>query len=265
MDAETRDRMLDALGLVDRARRLRLDSEAAFAVERHKAKPPHVQSSHGRKGPRALAKKAAAVISQAKSGRAVLDAGQFDLSGTRRVPGVSDAEMRAVNEYSDDAQRINSQIRRGTMSTRVARTVRQLDRLMSRSRVEEDVEVWRGSATATDIFGERVAGDLTGFEWTEDAFVSTSADRRIAAQFAGMFGDRDRPVLMRVVAPSGTGALTLSGWEEGGLGLGGASQAEVLLERGLRFRVLADRSVDEPGIPGKTRVLDVEVVGSKST
>lgn len=43
MDAETRDRVLMALGLVE---------------TRHPAKPPHVQSSHGRKGAKGLAKAA---------------------------------------------------------------------------------------------------------------------------------------------------------------------------------------------------------------
>lgn len=248
MEPETRDRVLVALGVVD---------------ERHGT---HDQKSHGRKGPRGLAKaaakKAAAGASVALTGRDALRAGQLDLSGTRRAPSVSDAEMRAVHEYGNDAQRINDQIRRGKMSTRVARTVRQLDGLMKRSRTDSDIEVWRGSATGTDIFEGDLDRDLTGVAWTEDAFASTSADRRVAAQFAGMFGDRESPVLMRIVAPRGTGALTLSDWEEGGFGLGGVSQAEVLLERGLRYRVVGDRAVDEPGIPGKTRILDVEIVGS---
>jgi len=189
------------------------------------------------------------------TGREALEAAPVDLSGVRRVPGVTPTQRRSVDNYLSDAQRMNDQIRRGEMSTRVAADVRRIDQVLDRSVLTSDVEVFRGLRSGREIFGD--ARDLTGFEWTESAFLSTTADRQVAAQFAGSFGD-PAPVIMRIVTPAGTKAIKL-----GDLGAGGAlgDQAEMLLQRGLRLRVVADRGlVTESMIPVRVRILDVEVV-----
>lgn len=95
MDAETRDRVLQALGLVDsRAQRLRFQAEATFAgVTRHKAPPPHVQSSHGRKGPRGLAKKALSAAAGMAKGR--------DLTGDHDVALAARAAARKADQDID--------------------------------------------------------------------------------------------------------------------------------------------------------------------
>jgi hypothetical protein len=60
-----RDRVLQALEVLD-ARALRLRAESEFAgVTRHKAPPPHVQSSHGRKGAKGTVKAAAKKVAKA--------------------------------------------------------------------------------------------------------------------------------------------------------------------------------------------------------
>lgn len=119
-----------------------------------------------------------------------------------------------------------------------------IDEAMDRSRLTDDAQVWRGISNGSIIFGDRMGGDLTGTEWQEDAYVSTSSDRTISEGFAG---DYDDSVLMRILAPRGVGAVELS--DEG-------YESELMLQRGLRMRVVADRGRDEDGV----RYLDVEVI-----
>lgn len=192
------------------------------------------------------------------TGRAALDSAPIDLSEVRRVPGVSAAQRKAIEAYGNDAQRINDQIRRDEMSTRVALNVRRIDEVLERSALPVDVETWRGLRSGRLIFGEEnPTRDLGGFEWDEKAFVSTTADDRVAAQFAGSFGD-PAPIIMRVLTPSGTRAIKLSD-----LGSRGAyaDQAELLLQRGLRMRVVRDHGLsDYPGIRSPVRRLDVEII-----
>jgi hypothetical protein len=168
------------------------------------------------------------------------------------------AQRKALNEYANDAQRINARVRAGNIAGRDATTVRQLDKVMGQSKLQSDVELWRGLSSGRGTFGDRLDGDLTGFEWPEDAYVSTSANRQVAAEFGGAI-EADQPaVVMRLVAPEGTGAVTLSDWGSGHA-IGG--QAEVLLQRGLHMRVIADHGTSpEPGVPAGVRTLDVEIV-----
>lgn len=192
----------------------------------------------------------------AVSGPAALTAGQLDLSGARKVPGVSEAERKAADLYANDAQRINNLIREGRTGSA---TIRNLDSLLGRSSVGSDVELWRGLRSGDGVFGRDPTGDLTGAEFTEPGYLSTSANSRVAEQFAGSFGD-PAPVVMHLVAPAGTNAVTISDWGSGDA-VGG--QAEVLLQRGLRMRVVADHGVEQhPGIPQGVRRLDVELVPS---
>ena len=115
--------------------------------------------------------------------------------------------------------------------------MRALDKAMAESRLPSDVVVWRGGSSS-DI--GLPPGDAVGFEWTDAGYVGTSATRQVSESF--LAGD---PVLMRTLVPQGTPAI----------GISGGGEAEVLLGRGLRFRV-----VGESRTPAGLRVLDVEVV-----
>jgi len=116
-----------------------------------------------------------------------------------------------------------------------------IDRVMEHSALERDVRVRRRVA-GTDAFGDRWSGDLTGLEFGDDGFVSTSArptfgDGSTAARGYG---------IMTIDVPKGTKGVTLSGPEY---------ESEILLERGLRFRVTSDVT-DKDGI----RNIGVEVI-----
>ncbi len=171
---------------------------------------------------------------------------------------LSPGEKKALDVYSNDAQRINDQLRSGEPSVRTERTARQIDHVMDRSPLRSDIEVHRGVTDGEKVFGSRLSGNLAGAEWSETAFVSTTANRRVATEFAGMHGNANPPVVMRITARKGTGAVTMSSWGNG-TALGG--QAEVLLPRGLKLRVTADHGVNPvEGIDGGARMLDVEVL-----
>lgn len=146
-------------------------------------------------------------------------------------------------EYTD----INRRLRTGEPvpeNPGVDSYVRHIDAAMADSRLGVEVQAWRGMGNSRLIFGDRFDGDLTGMEWSEAAYVSTSTDRSVSEDFAG---NLHGAVMMRVVVPRGVGAIELSD---------GGYESEVMLERGLRMRVVADRGFDEDGI----RQIDVEVI-----
>jgi hypothetical protein len=120
-----------------------------------------------------------------------------------------------------------------------------IDDLMAASRTTAPMEQWRGLRDARGMFGDRLDGDLTGAEWREDAFVSTSSDMRVSQYFA-TFGQGG--MLMRIQVPAGTGAAQVKDVR---------GEAEALLQRGLKLRIVADHGW-QPG--WGYRLVDVEVV-----
>lgn len=167
----------------------------------------------------------------------------------RRPTGLTRAQCYALRDYqSSYYYAINGGLRHNDLSPIAARRVATIDEAMKSSRLTSDVAVWRGASDARKLFGGRLNGDLTGTEWSESAYESTSADRRIAEDFTYP-GVGPAPVLMRVRAPRGVGAIQVSGTELGG-------QAELVLERGLRHRVVRDHGVSPQGY----RLIDVEVL-----
>ena len=140
------------------------------------------------------------------------------------------------------SSRLNRKIRAGDLTDgRIA----QMDKAFAQSPLESDVVTYRGVRTGGSVFGAEMPANLTGFEWTDRAYFSTSVDRAVAEPFA-----HDGGVLMRIVAPMGIHAV----------GLRPASRVEkpeyeILFDRGLTYRVVADHGV----VDGR-RHLDVEVV-----
>ncbi len=166
--------------------------------------------------------------------------------------GITDDEqIDAFDRYVQGHDwEINTQLREGRNDPRVAGWIGQIDAAMEASRTRSDIGVWRGLRDGSLMFGNRLDADLTGMEWREDAYLSTTADGDISTGFAlGTNVNRPapNPVLMHLLVPAGTGAVEASDERY---------EAEILLERGLTLRIVADRGVSPDGV----RMVDVVVV-----
>lgn len=185
----------------------------------------------------------------AASGQEALDAATFGLGRNPRPAAFTPAMSSALNTYTGAEYNAVNRLLRGQplpygyRPTDVEQTIADLDVAMAASRLSRDVLVHRGLVAAGSLFGDRMAADLSGMEWTESAYVSTTARRRLAVSFAGGEGS----VLMRILVPAGTPAVQASTMPV---------EAELVLRRGLRLRVVADRGIDPDGV----RHIDVEVI-----
>lgn len=184
-------------------------------------------------------------VQQAATEAVALDAAPMALD--RRGTGLNRPQRRALRDYESSLfTAINGQLRRNEVEPLVRRRVDRIDEVMSSSRLQRDVVVNRGISDVNRVFGDAASQSLTGAQWSEQAYVSTTTSERVAREFAAP-GEQSRAVL-RILAPRGTGAVRISGDDIGG-------QSELLLQRDLRLRVVADSG---PG--AQPRYLDVEVV-----
>jgi len=215
-----------------------------------------------------------------------------DYEGTTSDLPAGAGDPHALAEYEGvEYQTTNTYLRGGYRGDYkppgVDERVTQIDQTMRVSRLTDDVVVERGITNGSKVFGSDAwhgdvvnwddmkhgtdrwdAGErpnLTGASWTERAYVSTSADGRVADQFvarhaqfqqeSGGPGLDGEPVVMRISAPAGTGAVQLGSMTPAeSTKLTGS--AEILLQRGLRMEVTADHGVDDSGI----RRIDVKAV-----
>lgn len=174
----------------------------------------------------------------------------------RDDPGWSEAEKRRhvadLRAYRDTEFEAVNGLARGNLEPALEahrdiaqRSLDGLGQIFDHSPLSDDVDVWRGISNGRRLFGDRLDGNLIGFEWRELAPTSTSANESIARRFTT---DGEGVLLRLTRVPKGTGAIYLSGRE-----------AELLLQGGLHLRVSDDHgNVDtERGI---YRLLDVEVL-----
>jgi hypothetical protein len=169
----------------------------------------------------------------------------------------------ALDGYvGNDFDLVNSGLRRGfDVSTPDGRLGRELvpdiDQAFDHSRLTHDIELWRSPGSGRGIFGDPATwgDDLAGFEWTDPAYSSTSASRAVADRFT-----KDGGVRLRMLAPRGTKAIQLS--EMPGRGAMSVQEAEMLLARGARFRVIRDRGwteITHPTTHQRIRVRDLDI------
>jgi ADP-ribosyltransferase exoenzyme len=150
--------------------------------------------------------------------------------------------------------------------------VQPIDDAMKASRTKGPVTLWRGvgrDSTSLRQLGADFnpdSGNAVGREFTDPTFVSTSADPEVGRMFGG-------GALMRLHVPGGVGAIQLTNWKTEERH---NDEAEVLLQRGLKFRVTGDH-MEQMGVsrrwvrdadgnekqvetPHMERVLDVDVI-----
>lgn len=166
---------------------------------------------------------------------------------------------RALRDYSGASYVTNFYLRDqldGPPPPQIVSNVEALDDLMQVSKLDTDVEAWRGLRAGPDFFGtDRFDGDLVGYEWVDPAFGSTSTRKVISQQYATEGRDG---VLLRIRVPAGMGAAQV---QDRGTELN-PRKAEMLLERGVRYRIVADHG-RQPG--WGYRLLDVEAVPPEVT
>lgn len=171
----------------------------------------------------------------------------------------------AVGEYQTSGFSTNGHLRDGTANLSVGAggevtasgvIVPAFDGAFDRKRshLKDDISVERGVRDPHKLWGNDWSpnGDNSGLTWDDAGFVSTTTSSSVAHHFATR--ETGSPVIMKMLVPKGTPALSVGkngshpdyDWEN-----------EVVLPRGMRFRIIADHGVDADGI----RRVDVDVVG----
>jgi hypothetical protein len=169
-------------------------------------------------------------------------------SGPRKIDKAGTA---ALERYRGKAfTEINRELRSGKPSAKTSATAEQIDRVMADSKLTDDVETYRGIGDVEAVFGPAAKKKLVGAEWQDDSYQSTTADPDVAERF--MVGEQGRrgAAIIKMRVPKGTGAVQLSD---------GRYEAEMLLQRGLRMRVVSDTGPWRRGQKAP-RTIEVEVV-----
>lgn len=165
---------------------------------------------------------------------------------------LSDAEKEAAGAYQARAYpRMNNYSRLGPDSldpdvlADTERLVRDMDSAIDKSRVQEDVVIYRGlNILANDL--KRYDLLTPGEEVVESAFTSFSG----TSDQAGDFANNARGVIMRTVLPKGSKALYMD-----------ASENELVLPRGTRYRVVrVAKNVRVGDGTKRLNVMDVELL-----
>jgi hypothetical protein len=238
----------------DRDEALRLLYRNGYLLDRPKSAPVRVAKPERRPPPpppppKTFDERAA----EAAVGAQAVDAPTFGLDRKARPEGFTQAMYDAVNSYLGAGHHgINSYLRgqripQGHRAADVHLNIAGLDATMAASKLDRDILTHRGVIDSTPMFGDRLDGDLTGMVWREDAFVSTTADQEMTVLFSLGARQGEKPMVMRILTPAGTPAVEVSNMR---------IEAEILLGRGLRLRVVADRGIDPDGI----RHIDAEVL-----
>lgn len=192
----------------------------------------------------------------AAAGRKAFDA--LDDHGTvaKRMSNREDAEMldMAVQAYGGNSHvHMNTSLRQGKgLYPGEKKFVRSLDSAIEESPLSQDTVLWRGANGDRMFHADWLGGSLVGAEWADPSLTSTSANEDVG-EFFSTSDAGAHPVLMRMVAPAGIGGLRIGKWGGGGKGPG--KEAEVLLGRNNRYRIVGDH-----GIIKGIRRIDVEVI-----
>lgn len=183
-----------------------------------------------------------------RSGNDAVDAAPLSITS----PELDSEARSALRQYKGVAYTPTNQYLRAGSGGFLRDQVETLDATIEGSPLTASVSVFRGIRDARSVFGDRVDGELTGMEWIEHAYLSTSADVRVADEFAAAGG-----MMLSVIVPKGAPMVVLSPFAKAGEqpGQGGKLEAELLGGRGWRLRVTEDH-----GVIDGVRHIDVEVV-----
>lgn len=202
-------------------------------------------------------KKFLARLGKADEGKAAIKAATYKAKGNLDDPTYRFAQQ---NYQTGHDRYINRHLRTGSKisnpdihdaSLTPYNTLQDLNAMFKGSRrtLKDDVKVFRGIQDPKAVFGDawEEDGDNAGLSWEDPAFTSTSANQEVASR---LFAQGN--VLMTMLVPKGTKATHLA-HDAGDLD---EDESEILLNRGLKFRIMRDNGKDEAGV----RHIDVEVM-----
>ena len=204
-------------------------------------------------------------ISGARVEQPTVEAPRFRLTGDEALTSMEKGlpkrgsltpkQRKALKQYeSADFVLINGFLRRqgkveDSIDSVTSRVIEAIDSAMKKSHLPAPIQAWRGFQRANRVLGDAINSDLTGYEWKELAYSSTSTEEHVPEYFM-VSEDQGGQVKMRVFVAAGTEALQISPSSPRG------EQAEVMLGRNTKWRVIKDYGVD----PKRGwRLLDVEV------
>ena len=195
-------------------------------------------------------------VSNAATGGDALVSATYGLerkSGSTNYNRMQREMRRGVNQYTGRwFTEINTLLRGGKLEhesdrATVEEYIEGIDAAMADSTIDKEVLVYRGMRNARVLFEDRLDNDMTGLEWEEKSYVSTTSVQARTRTF--LSGSDPGKVLLRIVVPRGTSAVEASPVD---------AEAELLLNRGQKLRVVRDNGMNDEGI----RMLDVEVIGA---
>lgn len=145
---------------------------------------------------------------------------------------------------------------------REEKTVTVIRTALDESVLPQPIQTWRGMFNSRSVFGEAWDNDLTGFEWDDLGFGSTTTVEEVVNSF-NLKGDarpgKEGDTKMKVSVPAGVKALQVSTHTQGSKENG--AQAEIMLENGLTWRVVKDHGFNSEGV----RELEVQVSPIRKT
>lgn len=183
-------------------------------------------------------------VEHAKTGPEAIHAAPFVRDSSNRPQSSDDHVEQSLLRYMGQFYRpINRRLRENKVDEDpfIREQVDNIDSVMGS--MKADVQTWRGIQSASMVFGDAWNDhDVTGLEWRDDGYASTSADETLSNRedFSGPSG-----AVIRLLVPKGAQ----------GVGLSDTTEMELLLGRGQTFRIIADHGV----VDGRRR-LDGEVV-----
>jgi hypothetical protein len=204
-------------------------------------------------GPAPRPKSAATSWSEPRSGDAALAAPPMKLADMTGDPRAEALWYRSGDNSLETATGrpgafdMADQLRSRRLDPAMKARVAAIDSVMKESQLPGPIEVYRG-VDLENVF--RDWENVVGKQFTDRSFVSTTTDAKHASDFGG--------AVMRLRVPAGTKAVRMA--DRGGTDFD-ERESEILLDRGLRFRIIRQYERGELKGPwGGARVLDVEVV-----
>lgn len=183
-------------------------------------------------------------------------------SKTGRLNGYNTFDIfEATRNYQKTSYRsINRELRgKGGDLTDVppmqADEIKKIDAALSTSPSDSEIYVSRGVTNPSVTFGSawNAQGSNAGLTWRDDGYTSTTVKDDVSMAFGNQIS-KEEPVVLHILVPKGTRGIGLDFKVSNAM----SGEGEILLDRGLKFRVVHDSGPLERG--ALVRNLYIEVV-----